>query len=472
MQPRTKSPEHGWLPDLLYRDGRFESCVAMFANAEGRIQGFSRSPEDLKAAQRLRHQALLPGLVNAHSHGFQRALRARTEGRTRAGRDTFWTWREAMYHAANSLSPEDIYRVARMAFLEMLAGGITTVGEFHYLHHAPGGTPYHNRNLLAEKILCAARETGLRIALLRTPYSRAGFQKPLDPGQARFMTPNPDDFMSDTEALRASVAQGFSPDRAWVGIAPHSIRAVHLLYIEQVARYAAESGMVLHMHLAEQPAEIEACQAEFGFSPIELLYEHGILNERFTAVHAIHVTEQEMDYLAKARAHICACGTTERNLGDGIAPAERWAAFGIPVCYGSDSNVQIDLLEDARELEYHLRLEKLERAVLAPNAERESLSRRLFDSATRMGAESVGAPTGSLEPGLAADFLTVDLDDLCIAGADAGSLLSHIVFSLERTAIRDIYVGGDPVIQDGRHPLQEEIVREFRETQQKLWAPA
>jgi formimidoylglutamate deiminase len=468
----TKAPEHGWLPDFLYRDGRFESGVAMFADAQGRITRFSQAPADLPAARRLRNVALLPGLVNAHSHSFQRTIRARTEHRTQAGRDTFWTWREAMYHAANSLSPEDIYRVARMAFLEMLSSGITTVGEFHYLHHAPGGTPYENRNLLAEKILCAARETGSRIAVLRTAYSRAGFQKPLDPGQARFMTPNPDDFISDTEALRASIAKGFSPDRAWVGIAPHSIRAVPLPYIERVARYAAQSGLVLHMHVAEQPAEIEACQAEFGLRPIELLHEHGILSGRFTGVHAIHVTGREMDYLAKARAYICACGSTERNLGDGIAPAERWAALGIPVCYGSDSNIQIDLWEDARELEYHLRLQKLERAVLAPNAERESLSRRLFDSASRMGAKSVGGPTGSLEPGFAADFLTVDLDDPSIAGADAGSLLSHIVFSLARTAIRDVYVGGELVIQEGRHPLQEEIIREFRETQQKIWGSA
>jgi formimidoylglutamate deiminase len=465
----TRSPEHGWLPDFLYRDGQFESGVALLADSQGRIARFSKSPEDLKAAKRLRRQALLPGLVNAHSHSFQRAIRARTEGRTRAGRDTFWTWRQAMYHAANSLSPEDIYRVARMAFLEMLSSGITTVGEFHYLHHAPGGTPYEDRNLLAEKILSAARETGLRIALLRTAYARAGFQRPADPDQARFITASPDDFISDTETLRASIAKGFSPDRAWVGIAPHSIRAVPLPYLQEIAKYAAQNGLALHMHVAEQPAEIEACQAEFGLRPIELLYERGLVSGRFTGVHAIHVTEREIDYLARARAHICACGTTERNLGDGIAPAERWAALGIPVCYGSDSNIQIDLLEDARQLEYHLRLEKLQRAVLASNEDRESLARSLFDNATRVGAESLGAPAGGLEPGLAADFFTVDLDDLSIAGADAGSLLGHIVFSLERTAIRQVYVGGEPVIQDGRHPLQDEIVRGFNETQRKLW---
>jgi formimidoylglutamate deiminase len=468
----TLSPEHGWLPDFLYHEGRFESGVAIFADPQGRITRFSKSPQDLKAAKRLRNQALLPGLVNAHSHGFQRALRARTEHRTPARRDTFWSWREAMYHAANSLSPEDIYRVARMAFLEMLSSGITTVGEFHYLHHAPGGTAYENRNLLAEKILCAGWETGLRIALLRTAYARSGFQKLYHPGQARFLTPNPDDFISDTETLRKSITHGFSPDRAWVGIAPHSIRAVPLAYVEKIAKYAAQNGMVLHMHVAEQPAEIEACQAEFGLRPIELLQEHGILSERFTGVHAIHVTEREIEYLAKVSAHICACGTTERNLGDGIGPAERWAASGVPICYGTDSNIQIDLLEDARELEYHLRLEKLERSVLAPNEDRESLPQRLFHNATGVGAQSLGAPAGGLEPGLAADFFTVDLDDLSIAGADADSLLSHIVFSLERTAIRDVYVGGEPAIQDGHHPLQEEIVREFQETQRKLWGSA
>jgi formimidoylglutamate deiminase len=465
----TESPEHGWLPDFLYRDGRFESGVAMFADAQGRITRFSQAPGDLLAARRLRNQALLPGLVNAHSHSFQRTIRARTEHRTQAGRDTFWTWREAVYRAANSLSPEEIYDVARMTFIEMLASGITTVGEFHYLHHAADGTPYDNRNLLAEKVLCAAREAGIRIALLRAAYARAGFQKPYNPGQARFLTTDGDEFIADTEALRASLASASGPDRAWVGIAPHSVRAVPLAYVKEIAGYARQQAMPIHMHVAEQPEEIDECRAEYGLRPVELLQEHGLLDARFTGIHAIHVTGREIEFLAWAPSHICACGTTERNLGDGISPAERWAASGVRVCYGSDSNVQIDLLEDARELEYHLRLEKLARAVLAPNPERESLSRWLFHNATRVGAESLGAPAGSLEPGRAADFFTADLDDLSIAGADGDSLLSHIVFSLERTAIRHVYVGGEPVIQDGRHPLQDEIVRRFNKTQRKLW---
>ena len=459
----------GWLPDLLYRDNRFESGVAMMVDDRGYIDRFSAAPEDLRAAQRLPHRALLPGLVNVHSHSFQRAIRARTEHRTEASRDTFWTWREAMYHAANCLSPEDIYHVARMAFLEMLASGITTVGEFHYLHHAPDGTRYENPNLLAEQILCAAREAGVRIALLRTAYVRAGFEKPPNPGQARFITPDADDFIGDTDKLRIHIARSAPAGSAWIGIAPHSIRAVPLPYLREVVEYARPAGMKVHMHVAEQPAEIEASLAESGLRPIALLHREGLLDSNFTGVHVIHVTEQEIRYLAETEARICACGTTERNLGDGISPAERWTAAGVDVCYGSDSNVQINLLEDARQLEYHLRLELLERAVLSPDTRPESLATRLFRNATQAGAQSLGAPGGSLEVGRPADFFTVDLNDLSIAGADPSSLLTHIVFSAEKTAIRDVYIGGQPKLQEGRHVLQDEIVARFTEVQSRLW---
>ena len=176
--------------------------------------------------------------------------------------------------------------------------------------------------------------------------------------------------------------------------------------------------------------------------------------------------------MAQAGAHICACGTTERNLGDGIGPAERWAASGVAVCFGSDSNIQIDLLEDARQLEYHLRLQRLERAVLAAGEGRESLAKRLFSGATQVGAESLAAPGGNLQEGLAADFFTVDLNDFSVAGADRNSLLSHIVFSAERTAIRDVYVAGEPLLEDGHHPLHEEIVRRFQDVQRRLWSAA
>jgi len=461
--------ETGWLPDYLLRNGRFESGVAMFTGADGRIAGFSNVPEEIKKARRLPRRAILPGLVNAHSHTFQRAIRARTEHRTGAGRDSFWTWREAMYHAATRLEPEDIYHVARMAFAEMLASGITTVGEFHYLHHAADGTPYDDPNLLSKCILEAARDMGLRITLLRTAYARAGWQKQPNPGQARFITPEPQDFIAHTDALREWTMRSFDLGMAWVGVAPHSVRAVTLPYLLEVHRYARTFRLPVHMHVAEQPAEIEACQAEHGLRPISLLAQHEILDSRFTGVHAIHVTEQEVAAFAQAKATVCACPTTERNLGDGIVPAERWTASNVGICYGTDSNMQVDLMEDARELEYHLRLEHLQRAVLDSDPDPDGPARRLFDNATRVGAASLGGLGGSLEVGRATDFFTVDLDDLSIAGAGRELLLSNIVFSSARTAVRDVFVAGRPVIQDGRHALQEEVVRQFNAVQSKLW---
>ncbi|MBV8549903.1 MAG: formimidoylglutamate deiminase [Acidobacteriaceae bacterium] len=450
--------ENGWLPDLLYRDGKFESGVALFAGANGRTTRFSREPEDLRKAERLSGRALLPGLVSAHSHSFQRAIRGRTERRTAAGRDSFWTWREAMYHTANRLSPDDVYAVARMAFLEMALSGITTVGEFHYLHHSPDGTRYEDPNLLAKYVVQAANDVGVRIVLLRTAYARAGWQMAPNPGQARFITPSADTFLSDTEELRQ-----WAKGRASVGVAPHSVRAVPLEYFMRVVEYATAQRMPIHMHAAEQPAEIDACLNEHGVRPIELLQRHGLLGPLFTAIHAIHVTEEEIGFLAQAGARVCACPTTERNLGDGAVPADKYREHGVPICLGSDSNVQIDLLEDARELEYHLRMKKLERAVLACGTEPENLAHSLFESATRVGA-------ASLQAGHEADFFTVDSNDPAIAGASEDSLLSHIVFSAGRSAIRDTYVAGKAIVQDGRHAQQAEITEEFRTVQRKLWS--
>jgi formimidoylglutamate deiminase len=461
--------EAGWLPDLIYYDGRFESGLAIVADSTGVILRLSREPSDLKNATRLKNRALLPGLVNVHSHSFQRAIRARTEHRTTAERDTFWTWRQAMYHAANKLSPSDIDTVARMAFLEMLLSGITTVGEFHYLHHAPDGTPYQERNLLAHHVLSAAAEVGLRMVLLRTAYARSGFNKPPNPGQARFITPHSEEFISDTEALRAFIRNFLLGALASVAVAPHSVRALPLPYILDVSSYAMTAGLPLHMHVSEQPAEIEECLTEHGVRPLELLRDNSVLTSRFTGIHAIHVTDAEIRALSVAGARVCACPTSERNLGDGAVPAAELTDAQVGICFGSDSNIQIDLLEDARLLEYHLRMNRLERAILAPATGRSALAQRLFAGTTQTGANALSAPVGGLEVGRQADFFTVDLNDPSVAGADASSLLNHIVFSLERPAIRDVCVAGEIQIQDGRHALQEEIVRDFARVQQRLW---
>lgn len=387
-------------------------------------------------------RVIVPGFVNAHSHSFQRLIRGRTERRLSSDRDSFWSWRDAMYRAANQLSPEDVYHVARMAFLEMLLSGITTVGEFHYLHHAHGGARYEDPNLLANQVIQAAQDVGIRIVLLRTAYARAGFKLPANPLQARFITPRADTFIADTEALRRALPN------VPIGIAPHSVRALPLDYLLEIVSYARANHLPVHMHVAEQPAEVDACLAEHGLRPVELLHNHGVLDASFTAVHAIHVSGAEIQSLGAAQARVCACPTTERNLGDGAVPAEGLQNAEIGICFGSDSNVQIDLFEDARSLEYHLRMIRLERAVLRPEW--------LMSGLTQTGALALGVAAERSD-----DYVTLDLTDPSVAGADPDSLLTTVLFSADRAAVRNVFVGGRCVVEGGRHPLQEEIVREF-----------
>ncbi|HZE73154.1 MAG TPA: formimidoylglutamate deiminase [Pyrinomonadaceae bacterium] len=455
-----------WLPDLIYDGPAFDTGVALVVDGRGRIHRKAQ-PDQAQSLIRLKNRALLPGLVNAHSHAFQRLIRGRTEHRTSNPQDSFWTWREMMYSAANRLGPDDIYDASRMTFLEMALSGVTTVGEFHYLHHAPDGKPYDDSNLLAKEVVRAALDVGLRIALLRVAYARSGHQLKQNPQQLRFIEDNTELYLERLGQLRSDLA---SVERAWVGVAPHSVRAVPLDYLKRVIGFAQQQQLVVHMHVAEQPAEVVACQEEYGSSPVALLQTEGLLSERFTAVHAIHVTPDEVSALAAARAHICACPTTERNLGDGIVPVDSFFAAGAPVCLGSDSHTQIDLLEDARELEYHLRLQLMERSILAPSSvTRSALADRLFACATSHGAHSLGFSGGRLEPGMPADFFTVDLDDPSIAGASMEDLLPAIVFSLSRTAVRDVVVGGKMIVKDGRHRDQSEIVERFKVLQKRLW---
>jgi len=459
-----------WLPDSIYREGQFDEGSGVTCDDGGKIIGFSVADNESTGTVRLKNRALLPGLVNAHSHAFQRVIRGRTEYRTGNEKDSFWTWREMMYSAATRLTPEDIYDASRMAFLEMALSGITAVGEFHYIHNQPDGAPYDDPNLLAKEVVRAARDVGLRIALLRVAYARSGFQKEPDPRQARFIEADSEVYLDRVTKLRKDLAE--LAGQAWVGVAPHSVRAAPLNYLKEVVRFGNEQGLPIHMHVAEQPAEVSACIEEYGRSPVALLETEGLLTERFTGVHMIHITPKAAGMLAQARAMVCACPTTERNLGDGVVPVDTFFRDKVSVSLGTDSQIQIDLLEDARELEYHLRLQKIERVVLA-DRDREgqsALASRLFECATINGAQSISAPSRDLASGLPADFFTVDLNDPSIAGASRDDLLSTIVFSLSRTAVRDVVVGGKRIVEDGRHAAQDEIVDRFRSLQKKLWA--
>ncbi|HEU4510706.1 MAG TPA: amidohydrolase family protein, partial [Pyrinomonadaceae bacterium] len=251
---------------------------------------------------------------------------------------------------------------------------------------------------------------------------------------------------------------------AWAGVAPHSVRAVSLDYLKPIVAFANERDLPVHMHVAEQPAEVKACIQEYGRSPVALLDTEALLSNRFTAVHAIHVTPKAISAIARAGAQVCACPTTERNLGDGVVPVDAYFNAGVPVSLGSDSQIQIDLLEDARELEYHLRLQQTARNVLAPQDDSKSsaLAQRLFDCATINGARSIGFNGGKIEPGAPADFFTVDLDDPSIAGSSPDDLLANIVFSLSRTAVRDVIAGGERIVENGRHAQQERIIADYK----------
>ncbi|MDQ2937047.1 MAG: formimidoylglutamate deiminase [Acidobacteriota bacterium] len=457
--------EKAWLPDLIYTGNRFQSNIAIVCDHAGQILRLVPA-NDAKGAIPLNNRAILPGLVNAHSHAFQRVIRGRTEYRTNTN-DTFWTWREMMYSAATRLSPDDVYDSSRMAFLEMILSGITAVGEFHYLHHGPDGVAYDDPNLIAKEVVRAAGDVGLRIALLRVAYARSGYKTETNPRQLRFIEETPEAYLKNAERLITDVGHG----NAWVGIAPHSVRALPLNYLKQVIDFANKRKLPVHMHVAEQPEEVTACIEEYGRSPVALLATEGLLSKRFTGIHLIHVSPKAIHMLAGADAMACACPTTERNLGDGVVPVDAYFKQEVRVALGTDSQVEIDLLEDARELEYHLRLQKIERTVLAPANDdgHSALAARLFDCATVNGAASIQALGGTLEPGRPADFFTIDLDDPAIAGASREDLLSSIVFSMSRTAVRDVVVGGKPIVESARHAQQEDIVEKFKALQKRLW---
>jgi formimidoylglutamate deiminase len=452
-------------PELLYSNGRFIANGEVLVSEDGQ---FLETPEKEKTSSTsivdLPGKALLPGFVNGHSHSFQRLIRGKSESRIVSGKD-FWSWRGTMYHAASQLDPQDVYDVARMAFLEMVLAGTTTVGEFHYLHNAPGGQAYDDPNLLSKQVIAAARSVGLRIVLLRTAYLRSGHELPQDPGQARFFE-STGAFIENMSALIRDLSATQSEVR--FGVAPHSVRAVPLHDLSEIAAWSRENKLPLHMHIAEQVAENMACLREYGSTPVQLLSKEKLLGADFTAVHAIHISGDEIAMLADANATICSCPTTERNLGDGILAADHVMAAGIRVAFGSDSQAQIDPLEDARELDYHLRLEQRERAILDPIAA-QTLASRLFDCATVHGARSLALPGGALTPGSFSDFFTVDLNDVSIAGHSVEDLLPIIVFALNRSAIRDVVVNGRFILRDQKHVLQDEIVSRYKETHRKVW---
>jgi formiminoglutamate deiminase len=359
----------------------------------------------------------LPALATAHSHAFQRAMRGTSQRRSPNPSDDFWTWRGQMYRLAASLTPESIARIARVAYRELALAGVRTVGEFHYVHHQADGVPYADRTLLADTMIEAAKEEGLRIALLRVAYHRAGPNLGAEPGQRRFCDPDVDHVLRDVDTLRARYAG--DPDVV-IGLAPHSVRAVPPEWLAPIAAYADEHAIPLHMHVAEQRREIHECVTETGRRPMELLAERGVLTSRFAAVHATHLEPHEARLLGAARGFACICATTERDLGDGLPDTTSLREAGARMCTGIDSHIVTDPIEDLRSIETHERLRTETRITYQPPAA--TLAEQLWREGSVQTAEACGfADSGG-------DVL-IRRDHPALALVDEENLLDAIVFS-------------------------------------------
>lgn len=330
----------------------------------------------------------LPALATAHSHAFQRMLRGMAQrGAGSSSTENFWSWRSAMYQAVLGLDPASFERATRVAYRELAAVGVRTVGEFHYVHHQADGTPYEERTLLADIAIRVAKEEGLRIALLRTAYARAGAGSPAEGAQRRFVDADVDHVLADVDTLRARYAG--DPD-VRIGVAPHSTRALPPEWLREIGNYARAHDLMVHAHVAEQQREIEESLAETGLRPLEVFAEQGLLSPRFVAVHATHFAPHEAQLLGRAGGYACLCATTERDLGDGLPDISALRAARVRLCTGVDSHVLTDPLEDLRALETHERLRLQSRITSRSEAGAASLAERLWHEGSTQGAQALG----------------------------------------------------------------------------------
>jgi formimidoylglutamate deiminase len=450
----------GWTKDVrvaVTDEGLISDIAATAAGAE-----------EFSAIERV-HGIVVPGMSNAHSHAFQRGMAGNTEYRSSA-RDSFWTWRRAMYQLANRIEPDDLEILATQLFVEMLKAGYTSVAEFHYLHRQKGGIPYPAANALWEAIGSAASSAGIGLTFLPTLYQTSDFGgQPLKAEQARFA--------SDTDAFVRALEDRIGNDRRSrsptqrTGAAFHSLRAVPL----QNLRHAAlalrqlEPKLPLHIHVAEQMLEVRACVRETGRRPIELLLDTGLLNEHWCLVHATHATVAELKGIAQSGATVCVSISTEANLGDGFFDTARFFKAGGRLCIGSDSQSTVNPAEELRWLEYQQRLRKRRRAALADRAS-PHVGTRLWRDAAEHGARAIGQPAGAIEVGRRADWVVLEEEHPSMAGAAPDTALDHLLFAGGDAAIRDVMVAGRWVIKDRRHEAEAELRPRFAALARRLAA--
>jgi formiminoglutamate deiminase len=408
-------------------------------------------PPELRPALTRLPGLTLPGLANAHSHAFHRALR----GATQAGGGTFWQWRDRMYEVAAALDPDSYLELARAVYAEMALAGITCVGEFHYLHHGPDGVRYADPNEMGRALIAAAGQAGIRVTLLDTCYLSGGLgpdgrPEPLAGAQLRFGDRDGDSWAARASALGAD-EHGLLGPHARAGAAIHSVRAVPLREMHPVIAWAQHCGAPLHAHLSEQRAENEASLAAYRRTPSEVLYDAGALGPRATLVHATHLAGHDIDLLGGSRTFACLCPTTEADLGDGTGPARELAAAGTTLTLGTDSHAIIDLFEEARQVEYSQRIATGQRGHFRAG--------ELARAATTDGHASLGWPdAGEIAPGAVADLVTVGLDTSPrLAGATRKTALASVIFAGSAADVRHVVAGGQDLVSDGQHLLVDDV---------------
>jgi formimidoylglutamate deiminase len=457
--------EGGWRRDVgvvVDEQGRIARIEAEGAQPGGAADAAHRAADAERIAG-----FVVPGMPNAHSHAFQRGMAGNTEYRL-SSRDSFWTWRQAMYALARRITPADLELLATQLFVEMLKSGYTSVAEFHYLHRQADGTAYAATNELWEAIARAADTAGIALTFLPTLYQTSDFgSQPLKPEQARFAMTT-EEFLRAVET-RVSAERQLAASRMRTGAAFHSLRAVPLETLREAVRglSSIDAELPVHIHIAEQQKEVEACRASTGRRPIELLLETGLVNECWCLVHATHATPAELRGIAAARAAVCVSISTEANLGDGFFDAARFLDSSGRICVGSDSQASVCPAEELRWMEYQARLRKRRRGVLADSQE-PHVGTRLWRDAARHGAAALGQPAGRIAAGARADWLVLDSDHASMAGARESTALDHLIFAGGSPAIREVMVAGRWVVKDRRHAAEERLAGPFKELMGRL----
>jgi len=438
--------DHALLPSGWARDVRISVADGSIAAVAA---GASRAAADRIAG------IAVPGVPNLHCHAFQRAMAGRAEFRAPIG-DSFWTWRQTMYNFLERLSPDHVEAIAAFAYMEMLEAGFTTVGEFHYLHHNVDGTPYADLGEMAQRIAAASAQTGIGLTLLPSFYAYGGFGgAPPTGAQLRFIN-DPDRFLDLVERSRAAVA---ALPAARVGIAPHSLRAVTPETLRAVCRGMPDGP--IHIHAAEQVREVEECVAALGRRPVEWLLENIALDSRWCVIHATHTTDAEIKALAASQAVAGLCPITEASLGDGIFDGASYLAAGGRFGIGSDSNIQIDAAAELRQLEYSQRLRRLARNVMTLR-ELEPTGRALLAAVLAAGAQALQRPIGALAAGARADIAVLDADHPDLAARSGDQWLNAWVFVAGRSAVKAVLVGGETLVEAGRHVQRSAIETRFK----------